>query len=196
MLRLVQRVYRDPSQRSFTGFRVVVDDHPLPVAGAQSGKDIAEQLCRVSELAGHILRLLLGIPIVNNSLIASRWGTVRPIHPAGREHSFALHEQHVPQMAAILKGRPHARLPPGSQVNLSVAQDCPNLSDPLPDILLDRPRLTEVVNETASPDIDPSPSHCCTAGIDGFVCPRDSASGEGGSMLGAGANGDQARRYP
>ena len=149
MLCLVQCVYRDPSQRSFTGFRVVVDDHPLPVVGAKSGKDIAEQLCRVSELAGHILRLLLGVPIVNNSLIASRWGTVRPIHPAGGEHSFALHEQHVAQMAAILKGRPHARLPPGSQVNLSVAQDCHNLRDPLPDILLDRPRLSEVVNEAA-----------------------------------------------
>lgn len=145
----MQRVYRDPSQRPFAGLRVVVDDRAIPVVGGQSGEDIAEQLCRVGELAGHILGLLLGIPIVENPLIASRWGTVRPIHPAGREYSFALHEQHVPQMAAILQGRPHARLPQGSQVNLSVAQDCHNVGDPLPDILLDRPRLTEVVNESA-----------------------------------------------
>jgi hypothetical protein len=127
----------------------VVDDRAIPVVGGQSGENIAEQLCRVGKLAGHILRLLLGIPIVDNPLIASRWGTVRPIHPAGREYSFALHEQDVPQMAAILQGRPHAWLPPGSQVNLSVAQDCHNVGDPLPDIPLDRPRLTEVVDESA-----------------------------------------------
>ena len=30
----------------------------------------------------------------------------------------------------------------------------------------------------------------------GMICPWDSASGEGGRMLGAGADGDQARGYP
>ena len=145
----MQRVYRDPSQRPFAGFRVVVDDGAVPVVVGQSGEDIAEQLCRVGELAGHILGLLVGIPIVDNPLIASRRGTVRPIHPAGRENPFALYEQHVPQMAPILQGRPHAWLPPGSQVSLPVAQDGHNVGDPLPDIPLDRFRLTEVVNESA-----------------------------------------------
>jgi hypothetical protein len=145
----MQRVYRDPSQRSFAGFRVVIDDHPLPVVGGQSGKDIAEQLCRVGQLAGYILGLLVGIPIVDSPLIASRRRTVGSIHPAGREYPFALHEQHVPQMAAILQGRPDARLPPRSQVSLSVAQDGHDVGDALPDIPLDRLRRAEVVNETA-----------------------------------------------
>ena len=149
MLRLVQRVYRDPSQRPFASFRVVVDHRAVPVVGGQSSEDIAEQLCRVRELAGHVLGLLLGIAIVHNPLVTSGWGAVRPIHPTGREDPLALHEQHVAQMAAILQGRPHARAPSGSQVNFCSAQDCHNLGDPLPDISLDRPRLIEVVNETA-----------------------------------------------
>jgi hypothetical protein len=149
VLRLVQRVYRDPSQRPFASFRVVVDHRAVPVVGGQSGEDIAEQLCRVRELAGHVLGLLLGIAIVHNPLVASGWGTVRPIHAAGREYPLALHEQHVAQMAAILQGRPYARVPAGSQVNFCGAQDCHNLGDPLLDISLDGPRLTEVVNETA-----------------------------------------------
>jgi hypothetical protein len=52
-------------------------------------------------------------------------------------------------MAAILQGRPQARAPSGSQVNFCGAQNCHNLGDPLPDISLDRSRLTEVANETA-----------------------------------------------
>ncbi len=100
----MQCMYRDPPQRPFASFRVVVDKHAIPVVGGQPGEDIAEQLCRIRELAGHILGLLLGIPIVDNPLVTSRWGTVRPIHPAGREYSFALHEQDVPQMAAVLQG--------------------------------------------------------------------------------------------
>ena len=52
-------------------------------------------------------------------------------------------------MAAILQGRPHTQAAPGSQVNLCAAQECHNLGDLLPDVSLDRPRLTEVVNETA-----------------------------------------------
>jgi hypothetical protein len=51
--------------------RVVVDNEAIPVIGSQSVKDVGEQLCRVRELAGHILGLLLGVPIVHNPLVAS-----------------------------------------------------------------------------------------------------------------------------
>jgi hypothetical protein len=62
----------------------------MPVVGGQSGEDIAEHLCRVRELAGHILGFLLGIPIVHDPLVTSRWGAVRLIHAAGREYPLAL----------------------------------------------------------------------------------------------------------
>ncbi len=129
----------------------MVDHRAVPVVGGQSGEDIAEQLCRIRELTGHVLGLLLGITIVHNSLITSGWGTVRPIHTAGREYPLALYQQHVAQVASVLQGRPHAWSPSGSQVNSCDAQECHNLGDPLSDVVLDGPRLTEVVNETAVP---------------------------------------------
>lgn len=127
----------------------MVDDRAVPVIGGQSCKDIAEQLCRIGELAGNILGLLVGIPVVDSPLIAPRWGAIRPIYPAGREHPFALYEQHVPQVAAVLQGRPQARLPPGSQVSLAGAQDGCHFGDPIPDILFHCFRPTEVVDESA-----------------------------------------------
>jgi hypothetical protein len=89
------RSHRHIAMLSFAGFRVVIDNRALPVVDGQPGEDIAEQLRRICELAGNILGMLVGIPIVHNPLVTSRRRTVRPIHPARREHPFSLHEQHV-----------------------------------------------------------------------------------------------------
>jgi len=107
MTRLVQGVYRDPAQRPLMGIWVVVDDCAIPVVSAQVDQDIAKQLRSIGALTGHIFGLLLGIAIVFDSLIASHRRTVRSLYPAGREHPFSLHQQHVPQMAPVLQGRPH-----------------------------------------------------------------------------------------
>jgi hypothetical protein len=91
VLRLMHRMHCDPTQRPFASFWVVVNNCAIPVVGRQSGEDIAEHLCRVRELAGYVLGLLLGIPIVHDPLVTPRWGAVRPIHAAGREYPLALH---------------------------------------------------------------------------------------------------------
>ncbi len=134
----MHRVHCDPPQRAFASFWVVVNHCAIPIVGAQSGEDIAEHLCGVRELTGHILRLLFGISIVRDPLVTSRRGAVRLIHAAGREYPLALHKQRVPQMAAILQRRPHTGLAPGSQVDVADAQLCHDLGDVLADIPLDR----------------------------------------------------------
>jgi hypothetical protein len=145
----MHRMYRDPPQRPFASFRVVIDNFAIPVLGGQSGQDIAEQLRSIRDLAGHILGLLLGIPIVHNPLVTSRWRTVRPIHAPSREYPLALNKEHVPQMAAILQRRPDTGPTSRSQVDVASTQDCHDLGDSLPDIPPDQRKLTEVVNETA-----------------------------------------------
>lgn len=52
-------------------------------------------------------------------------------------------------MASVLQRRPHAGEPPGSQVDIAVAQDRHDLGDPLADAFPDRHSLIEVVDETA-----------------------------------------------
>jgi hypothetical protein len=133
---LVHGMYCDPPQRALASLWVVVNNCAIPVVGGQSGEDIAEHLCRVPELAGHILGLLLGIPVVHDSLVTSRRETVRLIHAAGRKYPLALDEQHVAQMAAILQRRPHTGLPPRSQVDVAGEQYCHDLSDPRPNLPL------------------------------------------------------------
>lgn len=87
----MHRMYCDPPQRPLAGFWVVINDCAIPVAGAQSGKDIAEHLGCVRKLASDIPGLLLGVPIVHDPLFTSRWRTVRPIHAAARKYALALH---------------------------------------------------------------------------------------------------------
>jgi hypothetical protein len=149
--RLVQGVYRDPPQRPLMGFWVVVDNCAIPVLSAQLGEHIAEQLRSIRKLPGHIFGLLFGIAIVLDPLIASHRRAVRSLYTAGREHPFSLHQQHVPQMAPVLQGRPHTGLPPGSQIDIAVAQDPHDLGDLLANILRYHAGLSDVVSETALP---------------------------------------------
>jgi hypothetical protein len=150
---LVQGVYRDPPQRPLMGFWVVVDNCAISVVFTQLDKDIAEQLRSIGELTGHIFGLLLGIAIVLDSLIASHRRAVRSHYPASREYPLPLQQQHVPQVASVLQGRPHPGLSPGSQVDVVAVQDGHDLGDLPTNILGDRLCLSEVVNETAVPTL-------------------------------------------
>jgi hypothetical protein len=134
VVRLVDGVHRNPLQRSFARFRVVVDDATHPVAGTQPVKHVGEHLRRVGELAGDVLGFLLGIAVVVDSLVSAHGRAVRPISPAGGEDPLALDEQHVSQVTAVLQGRPYAGLPSSPQIDDGMApQDCHDLGDPFPD---------------------------------------------------------------
>jgi hypothetical protein len=85
--------------------------------------------------------------------LASHGRAVRSHYPASREYPLPLYQQHVPQVAPVLQGRPHTGLSPGSQVDVVAAQDGHDLGDLPTNILGDRPCLSEVVNETAVPTL-------------------------------------------
>jgi hypothetical protein len=51
---------------------------------------LGEHLRRVGELASDVLRFLLGIAVVVNSLVSAHGRAVRPISPAGGEDPLAL----------------------------------------------------------------------------------------------------------
>ena len=74
---LVDGMHRNPLQRSFARFRVVVDDAARPVAGTQSVKHVGEHLRRVGELAGDVLGFLLGIAVVVDDVVARVRGSLR-----------------------------------------------------------------------------------------------------------------------
>jgi hypothetical protein len=57
-----------------------------------------------------------------DALVASHRLEGRVIYAARRKHSLALNEQHVTHVAAVLKGRPAGRLPPGSHIGWAAAQ--------------------------------------------------------------------------
>lgn len=127
----------------------MVHNPAIPVVGRQPGKDVGEQPGGIRELAGHILGLLVGISVVQNPFVPPQRGAVRPIHPAGGKHPFALHQQHVPQMAAIFQWRPHVGPASRSQVDLAAAENRHHLGDSLRDLPDSGRRLAQVVGEAA-----------------------------------------------
>ena len=107
----VDGVHRNPLQRSFVRFRVVVDDAARPVAGTQPVEHVGKHLRRVGELAADVLGFLLGIAVVVNSLVSAHGRAARPISPAGGEDPLALYKEHVSQVTAVFQRRPCAGLP-------------------------------------------------------------------------------------
>src|SRR5947209_19414220 len=92
---LMEGVHSYPSQSSHGRLRVVVRDVAVPVRRSQAVEDIAEQLCRVAELARHVGRLLICVAVMIDSFVAAHGLTPGPVHATAGEHPLALDQQDV-----------------------------------------------------------------------------------------------------
>lgn len=103
MADLVHGVHGNPAQRSLERSWVVVHDGPFPVVESEAREHVPKEKRCVTELARDDPRLLLGVAVVLDALVATHWVEGRNIHPASRENSLTLNEQHVAQMAAVFE---------------------------------------------------------------------------------------------
>ena len=110
----VDRVHGYPAQGSFGAARIVVHDAAVPVVDTESVEDVGEQLRRHGELAGDVGGFLLCVAVVLDSFVAPHRCTRRPERTAGSKYPFALHEQYVAQVAAVLERGPHRRFRSGA----------------------------------------------------------------------------------
>ena len=147
---LVQRVHRDPAQRSFPRRGKVVHHGALPLVGSEARQDIAEQQGRVAQLTRDIARILLGVPVVRHPAVAVHRVERRRVDQARGEDSFALYEQHVANVAAVLEWRPQVRLPPRPHVCAGALEHVREQPDTFDDRAARRPGLVELVLEAAS----------------------------------------------
>ena len=149
MTDLVDGVDRYPSQRTLGPLGVIVNYASVPFITAQSVEHMGEHLRSISELAGNVMRILFGVAIMVDSLVAAHRVLRRPIHPPGQQHPLALDQEHIPQVAAVLDGRPRAGLWPGRQLDIASPQDGGDLGDSPDDRLAGLPRFVEVIFEAA-----------------------------------------------
>ena len=71
------------------------------------------------ELDGDVGRALGGVAVVVDPLVAAHRHNRRRVLPAGQQHPFALHQQHIAQVAAVLERGPGVGLTPRRRVRRS-----------------------------------------------------------------------------
>ena len=71
MLDFVHGVHRDPTERALEESGVVVHQRAFPIAGAEAGEIVGEEVRGVGQLAGNGRRILLGLAVVLDAFVAT-----------------------------------------------------------------------------------------------------------------------------
>ncbi len=148
VLDLVQRVHRDPRERSLGGAGIVVHDRPVPVIDLEPRQHIGEESGSVTELTRHVRRVLIRVAVVLGPFVTPHRLQGRGSSSAGKKYPLSLNEKNVAHMTCVLERRPSRRLAPRPDVGTRLANDPAESGSALDDGRPGPPRIRNVVDES------------------------------------------------
>lgn len=103
---LVGRLRCEPTERSYCGLGVAVNQGALPVVPGEPAQGVREQQLGIDELTGDISRGLLVVAVVLDPLVAPHRWRGRLVGATSSQKSFPLNHQDVSNVTGVLERRP------------------------------------------------------------------------------------------